>query len=199
MVRESEIREGELAVDMPAATRCRAWSSSAASARPGPRGWRRRGRAGMTARCAGSRFSSHGCRRCKGVDLYSNLEVIYWLHLSRRDLVLQSPKNNKATRGTFSLRSPVRPNPIGTSIVKLVGIEGIDGAGARPRLPRRDAADRSETRPLRIHAAGAAASRAISRRSEVCLGHREPAVREATDPDEVDPGSAAHRKTLRPQ
>jgi len=60
----------------------------------------------------------------KGVDFYSNLEVIYWLHRSRRDLVLQSPKNNKSTRGAFSLRSPVRPNPIGTSIVKLVGVEG---------------------------------------------------------------------------
>jgi len=38
--------------------------------------------------------------------------------------VLQSPKKNGKTRGTFSLRSPVRPNPIGTSIVKFVGIEG---------------------------------------------------------------------------
>src|SRR3954454_1382680 len=53
-----------------------------------------------------------------------HLEVIYWLHQSRRDLVLQSPKNDKSTRGTFSLRSPQRPNPIGTSIVKLVGVEG---------------------------------------------------------------------------
>jgi tRNA-Thr(GGU) m(6)t(6)A37 methyltransferase TsaA len=60
----------------------------------------------------------------KGVDFYSNLEVVYWLHRSRRDLVLQSPKNDGATRGTFSLRSPVRPNPIGTAIVKLVGVEG---------------------------------------------------------------------------
>ena len=50
--------------------------------------------------------------------------MLYWLDKSRRDIVLQSPKNNEKTRGTFSLRSPVRPNPIGTSIVKLVGIEG---------------------------------------------------------------------------
>src|SRR5215831_12470893 len=35
----------------------------------------------------------------KGVDFYENLEVIYWLHQSRRDLVLQSPKNNQKTRG----------------------------------------------------------------------------------------------------
>ena len=60
----------------------------------------------------------------KGVDFYENLEVIYWLHQSRRDLVLQSPKNNQKTRGTFSLRSPVRPNPIGTSIVKFVEDRG---------------------------------------------------------------------------
>ena len=60
----------------------------------------------------------------QGLDLYPTLEVIYWLHLSRRDLVLQSPKNDGTTRGTFSLRSPVRPNPLGTSLVKLVGIEG---------------------------------------------------------------------------
>ena len=95
----------------------------------------------------------------KGVDFYENLEVIYWLHQSRRDLVLQSPKNNQKTRGTFSLRSPVRPNPIGTSIVKLVDDRGQRHPGARPRLPRRDAAARRQARPLRIHAAGAAAGR----------------------------------------
>ena len=60
----------------------------------------------------------------KGVDFYEKSPAIYWLHQSRRDLVLQSPKNNQKTRGTFSLRSPVRPNPIGTSIVKFVAIEG---------------------------------------------------------------------------
>jgi tRNA (Thr-GGU) A37 N-methylase len=60
----------------------------------------------------------------QGIELYSSLEVIYWLHMSRRDLVLQSPKNDGAVRGTFSLRTPVRPNPLGTSMVKLVGVEG---------------------------------------------------------------------------
>jgi tRNA (Thr-GGU) A37 N-methylase len=50
--------------------------------------------------------------------------VIYWLHQSRRDLVHQSPASDAKTHGTFALRSPVRPNPLGTSIAKLVGIEG---------------------------------------------------------------------------
>ncbi|HKU08941.1 MAG TPA: SAM-dependent methyltransferase, partial [Bradyrhizobium sp.] len=118
-----ELREGEIAIDMPAASdaglvfigRIRTpWTSRLETPRQG-------------------RQDGPICRleifepfvpAIKGVDFYENLEVIYWLHQSRRDLVLQSPKNNQKTRGTFSLRSPVRPNPIATSIVKLVGVEG---------------------------------------------------------------------------
>ena len=59
-----------------------------------------------------------------GIAEFERLEVLYWLHRSRRDLVLQSPKSDGTARGTFSLRSPVRPNPIGTSMVTLLGIEG---------------------------------------------------------------------------
>ena len=95
----------------------------------------------------------------KGVDFYSNLEVLYWLHESRRDLLLQSPKNNKNTRGTFSLRSPVRPNPIGTSIVKFVGIEGntvlvrgLDCLDGTPLLDIKP--DRCEFTPLAPPQAG---------------------------------------------
>ena len=58
-----------------------------------------------------------------GVERFERLEVLYWLHQSRRDLVLQSPGSNGEVHGTFSLRSPVRPNPIGTSIVALEKIE----------------------------------------------------------------------------
>src|SRR5579864_8039100 len=59
-----------------------------------------------------------------GLAQYKRIEVLYWLHMSRRDLVMQSPRNDGAVRGTFSLRSPARPNPIGTSIAELVGIDG---------------------------------------------------------------------------
>lgn len=60
----------------------------------------------------------------KGIEAFETLDVVYWLHQSRRDLVLQRRHNEGAPRGTFSLRSPVRPNPIGISSVRLVGIEG---------------------------------------------------------------------------
>ena len=58
------------------------------------------------------------------MEAFDRIEVLYWLHLSRRDLVWQSPRNDGDTRGTFSLRSPVRPNPIATSIVTLDRLEG---------------------------------------------------------------------------
>ena len=46
------------------------------------------------------------------------------MHRARRDLVLQVPRHYGQQRGTFALRSPVRPNPIAASVVKLVAIEG---------------------------------------------------------------------------
>ena len=62
----------------------------------------------------------------EGVAQYERLEVLHWLHLSRRDLVMQSPASDGRVRGTFSLRSPVRPNPIASSIVTLVSVESDD-------------------------------------------------------------------------
>jgi tRNA-Thr(GGU) m(6)t(6)A37 methyltransferase TsaA len=59
-----------------------------------------------------------------GVEKFERLEVLYWLDRSRRDLLLQSPASNGEVFGTFSLRSPVRPNPIGTSIVLLERVDG---------------------------------------------------------------------------
>ena len=57
------------------------------------------------------------------IEQYQRIEVIYWLHQARRDILLQSPRSDGQVRGAFSLRSPVRPNPIATSIVKLERIK----------------------------------------------------------------------------
>ncbi|CUX80096.1 MAG: tRNA-Thr(GGU) m(6)t(6)A37 methyltransferase TsaA [Roseibaca calidilacus] len=59
-----------------------------------------------------------------GIEQFERLDILYWLHQSRRDLVLQNPKHAEAPRGTFSLRSPIRPNPIGLSNVQLVRRDG---------------------------------------------------------------------------
>jgi tRNA-Thr(GGU) m(6)t(6)A37 methyltransferase TsaA len=60
----------------------------------------------------------------KDVETSSHLLVLYWMDKARRDLVLQAPRHYDAQRGTFALRSPVRPNPIAASVVKLVGVDG---------------------------------------------------------------------------
>lgn len=59
-----------------------------------------------------------------GIGRHEKLQLLYWMHLARRDLVAQSPKSDGTTFGTFALRSPVRPNPIASSIVRLVSVEG---------------------------------------------------------------------------
>lgn len=63
-------------------------------------------------------------RALHGIEDYASIEVFYWLDRSRRDLVLQSPRSDSRLYGTFALRSPVRPNPIGLSRVRLVARQG---------------------------------------------------------------------------
>ena len=58
------------------------------------------------------------------IETCSHLLVLYWMDRARRDLVLQVPRHYGEPRGTFALRSPVRPNPIAMSVVKLVRIDG---------------------------------------------------------------------------
>jgi tRNA (adenine37-N6)-methyltransferase len=158
MVRENEIRDAEMAVTPPAATdaglvfigRIRTpWASRMTTPRQG-------------------RPDGPLCRievfepwvpALSGLEAYERIEVIYWLHLSRRDLIRQSPANDGTARGTFSLRSPVRPNPLGTSVVRLVGIEGgtvlvrgLDCVDATPLLDLKP--DRCQFTPLAPPQAG---------------------------------------------
>ena len=58
------------------------------------------------------------------VESCSHLVVLYWMDRSRRDIVLQVPRHYGVQRGTFSLRSPARPNPIAMSVVRLVKRDG---------------------------------------------------------------------------
>ena len=59
-----------------------------------------------------------------GVAGCSHLVVLYFMHEARRDLLVQAPRHHPEPRGTFSVRSPVRPNPIAMSVAKLVRVEG---------------------------------------------------------------------------
>jgi tRNA-Thr(GGU) m(6)t(6)A37 methyltransferase TsaA len=71
------------------------------------------------------------------VETCSHLFVLYWMDRARRDLVLQVPRHYGEPRGSFALRSPVRPNPIAVSVARLierkacalsvVGLDCLDG------------------------------------------------------------------------
>lgn len=58
------------------------------------------------------------------VETCTHLIVLYWMDQARRDLVVQTPRHYGEGRGTFSLRSPVRPNPIALSVVSLLKVDG---------------------------------------------------------------------------
>jgi tRNA-Thr(GGU) m(6)t(6)A37 methyltransferase TsaA len=60
----------------------------------------------------------------EGIERRDRILVLYWLDQSRRDLLLQNPRHGSGPRGTFDLRSPLRPNPIGVSTVTLLRREG---------------------------------------------------------------------------
>lgn len=62
-----------------------------------------------------------------GLEGYSHVAVLSWLDRARRNLIVQRPRHATETKGVFALRSPVRPNPIGLHVARLVGID-IDRA-----------------------------------------------------------------------
>lgn len=60
----------------------------------------------------------------QGIEDKQDLQILYWMHQARRDVVLQNPDFGERAIGTFALRSPLRPNPIASSVVKLERLEG---------------------------------------------------------------------------
>lgn len=87
----------------------------------------------------------------QGLSAGDRVQVLYWMDRSRRDLVLQTPAMDGIGRGTFSLRSPVRPNPIASSVVPLLAmhgpvltVRGLDCIDGTPLLDIKPAGGRFE-------------------------------------------------------
>lgn len=76
-----------------------------------------------------------------GLERYRFVQVLYYMHLSPRNFLVQAPRGKTGQFGTFALRSPVRPNPIGSSIVRLLAVQqdglivrGLDCVDGTPLL-----------------------------------------------------------------
>ena len=61
-----------------------------------------------------------------GLEPGDQLMIISHFHLSEGFDLHQHPRGDpsRAKRGVFALRSPRRPNPIGVTVVELLGIKG---------------------------------------------------------------------------
>jgi tRNA-Thr(GGU) m(6)t(6)A37 methyltransferase TsaA len=65
----------------------------------------------------------------EGIQDFSHLLVIFWLHKigeKDRETMKVHPRGRDDTPllGVFATRTPHRPNPIGLTLVKLLGVEG---------------------------------------------------------------------------
>ena len=124
MVRLNEIRENEIAVELPRTIDAGVYFIGRIHTH-----WTSRLECPRQGRADGPLCRVEVDERWRsaldGIDDFERIEILYWLHESRRDLVRQSPASDGATRGTFALRSPVRPNPIGTTIATLVSRDGL--------------------------------------------------------------------------
>jgi len=57
-----------------------------------------------------------------GIEEWSHIHIIFWMNrISEREKMLVHPKGNV---GIFATRAPIRPNPIGLTLVKLIKREG---------------------------------------------------------------------------
>jgi len=97
------------------------------------------------------------CAGLKGVEDFSHLIILYWIHLhdneEERQTLLVFPRRHAVNveTGVFACRSPSRPNPIGLCVVKLLkteeclltvkGLDGLEGSpiiDIKPYIPRAD-------------------------------------------------------------
>lgn len=77
----------------------------------------------------------------EGIEDYEYLDVLYYFHLARKDLLKVKPPHRDGLRGVFATRSPHRPNPIALSTVKLIKrdgrflkVKGLDAVDGTPVL-----------------------------------------------------------------
>jgi tRNA-Thr(GGU) m(6)t(6)A37 methyltransferase TsaA len=78
----------------------------------------------------------------RDLDGFERIWLVYWFHRAAgSDNLIVTPYLDTTPRGVFSTRAPSRPNPIGLSCVKLLGIEyniirvqGVDVLDGTPVL-----------------------------------------------------------------
>jgi tRNA-Thr(GGU) m(6)t(6)A37 methyltransferase TsaA len=60
----------------------------------------------------------------RDIEGFSHIILLYHFHLSKGATSIVKPFMDNEKHGVFAMRGPGRPNPIGISVVRLVGVEG---------------------------------------------------------------------------
>jgi tRNA-Thr(GGU) m(6)t(6)A37 methyltransferase TsaA len=110
--------------------------------------------------CTHLRIYEQYCLGLSGIEAYSHIHIIYWLHKrdtpENRKVLRVIPKRHQTSQiiGVFACRSPSRPNPIGLSTVKLISksqyglkVKGLDAMVGTPILDVKPYSPRSESIP----------------------------------------------------
>ena len=63
-------------------------------------------------------------RGLKDLEGFSHIILLYHFHLTQGYSLEVKPFLDEATHGLFATRSPLRPNPIGVSVVRLIEVKG---------------------------------------------------------------------------
>ena len=120
---DNALRPGEVAIELPTVTNAGVFFIGAIRTP-----WRTRGECPKRGSSDGPICSIEIDARWRAaltdIERHKRVQVLYWMHEARRDLVLQTPFRTGQTTGSFALRSPVRPNPIASSVVDLVAVSG---------------------------------------------------------------------------
>lgn len=74
-------------------------------------------------------FGEHLAEALNGIEEFSHLFVIFWMHkisTEERKTMKVHPRNRRdmPLLGVFATRTPQRPNPIGLTLVRILGVEG---------------------------------------------------------------------------
>jgi len=65
------------------------------------------------------------CDGLTGLDEYSHVVILWWIHRAHRTNLKVNPFHQQDTSvGIFASRFPTRVNPIGMSVVELVSVDG---------------------------------------------------------------------------
>ncbi|MFM9938083.1 MAG: tRNA (N6-threonylcarbamoyladenosine(37)-N6)-methyltransferase TrmO [Hyphomicrobiaceae bacterium] len=84
-----------------------------------------------------------------GLSHYSHVIVLVWLDRSRRDIIRHQPRHLDHPRGVFAMRSPLRPNPIGFSVARIIAVDVAAGRVTLDALDFKDGTPVIDLKPYR--------------------------------------------------